>query len=61
VLSERDWELFVALLQNPPPPSQSLQQLVHDYQTHTHTTGEVTVVDAELFNHIPAEFGLDPH
>ncbi len=61
ILSERDWELFVALMQNPPQPGQPLKQFVEAYQTHTHTTGEVTVVDADLFDHIPAEFGLDPH
>lgn len=61
VLSERDWELFVALLQNPPQPGQPLQQLVEAYKIHAHTTGEVTSIDAALFDHIPAEFGLDPH
>lgn len=61
VLSERDWELFVALLQNPPEPGQPLKQLVEAYKTHAHTTGEVTVVDAALFDHISPELGLDPH
>ena len=61
VLSERDWELFVALLQNPPEPGQPLKELVKAYQAHTHSEGEITSIAAALFEHIPAEFSRDPH
>jgi uncharacterized protein (DUF1778 family) len=32
VLSERDWDLFVTVLENPPEPCQTLQSAVKNFQ-----------------------------
>jgi hypothetical protein len=34
VLSDRDRDLFLAMLKNPPPPNEALRQAVADYKKH---------------------------
>jgi uncharacterized protein (DUF1778 family) len=31
-LSERDWEAFIAAIENPPPPNEKLLRLLRDYK-----------------------------
>lgn len=45
VLSERDWELFTALLDNPPAPSQALVKAAADYKRRTRVVGNQTYID----------------
>lgn len=61
VLSDRDWNLFVALLQNPPDPGPMLRELVAEYRAHAQTNGDATTIDAAVLDKIPAPLRLDPH
>ena len=60
-LSQRDWELFVALLQGHDEPNQNLQTLAALYRKHTHVEGEVTHLETDFFAELPAELKGDPH
>ena len=48
VLSERDRDLFLELLDNPPEPAPGLQQTLSDYDRAAHTEGERTVLNFSL-------------
>lgn len=48
VLSDRDRNVFLALLDNPPEPSPGLRQTVSDYERAARHEGERTVLDFSL-------------
>lgn len=45
VLSDRDRDVFLALLDNPPTPSPKLRQILSDYKRAASAAGERTVLD----------------
>lgn len=57
-LSERDWNTFSELLQNPPAPNPTLEAAAARYEKHVQHQGETTVFDDDA---LQSDFADDPH
>lgn len=58
VLSERDWNTFSELLQNPPAPNHALKAAAARYQQHAQHQDETTVFNDAV---LQGDFADDPH